>query len=178
MNSKQEKKLSTIYFNPEHPGSFGGVRRLMQHGNINSRKITENFLLKEPTYNLHKQRFNKFLRRKVNVHEKNYTWQADLIFMKKYSKYNEGFKYILTVIDVFSRFAFAVPLKNKTTKVVIEALEKTFKSGYGKPKFLQCDMGTEFFSNSCKTFLKKYDIKLFHNYSDFKACLVERYKIK
>jgi len=62
---------------------------------------------------LHKPIRRKFKTRRVIVNGINDIWSADLVFMDKLSKWNKGFKYILTVIDVFSKFAWAIPLKDK-----------------------------------------------------------------
>lgn len=172
---KSSVALKNIYTNPKHPGSFGGANRLYNYTKSYSNKEINQYLSGEDSYTKQKQRYTKFIRRKVNCHEKNYIWQADLIFMRKYSKFNSNYKYILTVIDVFSKLAFAIPLKNKTTKSVIEGFKIIFESYNSKPKYLQCDLGSEFFSSLCKNFLKENNIILYNNFSEFKACVVERF---
>jgi len=166
--------MQKIYLNPSHPGSFGGESRLKQHTKLSSKKVKE-FLGTQNCYIRHKQRRDKFHRRKVEVHESNYLWQADILFLKHLKKHNNNIAYILTVIDCFSRYAFAIPLKNKTSAEVIRAFDEIFKASNHKPKYLQCDQGKEFFSKACVKFLKVNNIKLYHNNSDFKACVVERF---
>jgi hypothetical protein len=162
------------YLNPSDPGSFGGVARL-KASTSTARKEVENFLSSQATYTRHKQRYGKFPRRKVTSPYRNYVWQADLVFMEKYKRQNSGHKYLLTVIDVFSRYGFVVPLKNKTAFEIIRGFKIIFKLSNGIPKQLQTDEGLEFFNRHFQSFLKNYDIKLYHNFSDFKACVVERF---
>lgn len=170
-------RLSTmdkIYLDPQHPGSFGGVARLKKEVDNTTAEVKK-FLSSQYCYTRHKQRRNKFVRRKVEVHESFYLWQADLVFLKKIKKYNDNFAYLLTVIDCFSRYAYVVPIKNKTSAAVIEGFIKIFKLSTQRPKYLQCDQGSEFFSRECQKFLRNNDVQLCHNYSDFKACVVERF---
>ena len=100
-------------------------------------------------------------------------WSADLKDMQSISKQNKGFKYILTIIDIFSKYAYAVPLKSKSSSNIIEAFEKLFKSS--KPKKLWTDQGLEFTGNNFKKFLSKNNIELYHVYNEGKAAVVERF---
>ncbi len=77
-------------------------------------------------YSLHKPARKKFPVRSYRAKFKNQFWQADLNEMIPYKNENKNFKYILTVIDVFSRYAWALPLKNKTAGEVKSAFVKIF----------------------------------------------------
>src|ERR1700684_537639 len=112
------RNLSEIYFQPSNPGSLGGVKRLKDVSKFNY-SVVKQFLQTQKAYTRHKQKYSKFRRRKVVTPGMNYLWQADLIFMKKYKKFNNNFSYILSVIDTFSRKGFAIPLKNKTGSEII-----------------------------------------------------------
>ena len=83
----------------------------------------------------------------------NDVYQMDLVDMQKFAKFNNGVKYILTVIDCFSRYAFAVPLKSKKPKEIIEAMTTVFKE-YGIPLKIFTDKGTEFLNKDAEAFLK------------------------
>jgi len=85
----------------------------------------------EEAKELHKPIIRKFKRRKVIVHNIDDIWSADLVDMRQYEKQNKGFKYLLTVIDVFSKFAWAIPLKVKTGKQMIDLLKKENLKCYG-----------------------------------------------
>ena len=71
-----------------------------------------------------------------------YQWEADLADLGSVQKYNDGFRYLLTCLDVFSKYAWAIPLKNKTGTMV--SAFKTILSSNRKPTFLPTDDGTEF----------------------------------
>ena len=96
---------------------------------------------------LHRPYVNKFQRRKVIVTEKDEIFSADLVDMQEWSKENNDNKYILTVIDCFTKYAWAIPLKNKTAKSITDAFEYIFKSGRICKK-LWTDQGSEFYNNT------------------------------
>jgi len=70
----------------------------------------------------------KFLKRKVQVNEVDDIWGADLVDMQEWSRINKGYKYMLNVIDVFSKYAWSVPLKDKKADTVTEAFKYTAKN--------------------------------------------------
>lgn len=93
--------------------------------------------------------------------------------MKKVSKENNGYTFLLTVICVFSKYAWAIPLENKKSLTVINAFEKIFNER--KPQRLHTDQGGEFLNKDCEVFLKKNNIKLYYINSEMKAAIVERF---
>lgn len=155
-----------------NPASFGGVKRLAEKTNLNPEQVS-NWLSQQWTYSLHKPVKKTFPRRKYVSRGLNYQWQADLVEMQHYSRENKGYRYILTVIDIFSRFAYALPLKNKTGIEVANALDMLFQKQ--APKFLQCDRGLEFYNIHVRRVLEKYNVELFSIYSEKKAAIVERF---
>ena len=72
---------------------------------------------------LHKPVKRKFQRRQVSVNEIDDVWAADLVEMQEWKSVNKGFRYILNVIDCFSKYAWSVPLKDKTSKTVLHAFQ-------------------------------------------------------
>ena len=101
-------------------------------------------------------------------------WQADLADYSKYSRDNKGYKYILAVIDAFTKFAYVEPLKTKEGVEVCAAFEKILKRAT-PPKNLHVDQGTEFYNKHFKTLMKRYDINMYSTYSHLKASIVERF---
>src|SRR5438552_11867600 len=103
---------------------------------------------------LHKPARKNFPRRPVVICDINETLQMDLIEMTRYFKVNRGFNYILAIIDAFSKFAWAIPLKNKSAPVVHNALVKFFQNTtphltLSDVKNVQTDQGKEFFNSKC-----------------------------
>lgn len=123
---------------------------------------------------LHRSVRKNFTRRRTIVRGLNETFQADLVEMIPYARDNKNFKYILTVIDIFSKFAWAFPIKNKTGIEVTKAMEKILKSG-SVPKNLHTDEGKEFFNSTFRKLMESYKINLYHTYSTKKAAIVERF---
>ena len=123
---------------------------------------------------LHKPARRNYPRRKVDIRGLDETWQADLVVMESYWRINKGYKYLLTVIDNYSKFAWAVPLKRKTAAAVATAFKSILAKGR-KPKNLHVDQGTEFYNKECQDLLKKYKIKLYSTFSGLKATIIERF---
>ena len=161
------------YFDPRHPGSYSGVSGFLKNNKVNAKKFKE-WARKEGTLTLHKPARKHFPRRRVLVFSTGDLMQMDLIDFQKLSKYNHGFKYILVAIDVFSKFASAVPLKFKTGAEVLRAVKLVVKEIH--PKKIQTDRGLEFLNKTLSQWLKSQNIQLYatHNY-DIKACVVERF---
>ena len=118
-------------------------------------------------------RRKRFKRRKVYSPAVDYIWTGDLMFMQKYARENNGYKYILVVLDVFSRYAWARPLKDKTAPVTARAFQDILLSS--SPKKLWCDQGTEFTGAAFKRLLREHNIILYHTFNDVKASIAERF---
>ena len=129
---------------------------------------------------LHRPIKRKFPKRRVIVNDVDDTWSADLVDMQAFSKENKGTKYLLTVIDVFSKYAWAVPLKNKTGESVTDAFNKIV-SGKGRvsegrmPQNLWVDEGKEFYNKTFQSFLNKNKINMYHTFNEGKAVVIERF---
>lgn len=124
---------------------------------------------------IHRYARKNFERRRYSMRGIADTLQADLIDMQQFKQKNRGFRYILIVIDVFSKKAFAEPLKDKTAKSTSEAMEKIFKQVGMRIRNLQTDDGREFFNGAMKQLLAQYgNINHYSTYSVKKASIVER----
>ena len=174
-----DKYLNDIYFNPEHEASFSGVDRLFkfvkQDGKYDlSKKQIANWLEGVDTYTLHKPARRRFKRSRVVVHGIDDQWQMDLVDVSALSRYNSGNRYLLTCIDILSKFAWVVPLKNKTGKSLVFALKSILRS-HRQPQKIQTDKGSEFTNRVFQSFLKDQDIYFFTTQNETKASVVERF---
>lgn len=125
---------------------------------------------------LHKQARKRFPRRHVYVKGFDDIWQIDIVDMQKHSKVNKGQKYILTVIDVLSKYAWAVPVRNKSGELVTEAMKRVFAQSHPRiPVNIQCDSGKEFYNDRFKSLMAKYNINMYSTFSVLKASVVERF---
>ena len=126
MNNQHAQTLKAIYYDPNPPAAFGGVARLSRAARLPI-KIVQEWLKSQQSYTLHKPaRQGRYKTRKYHTSGIDHQWQADLVDMQVEVKLNEGFKYILTVIDIFSRYAWAEPIKTKSPQHVKPAFELIF----------------------------------------------------
>lgn len=123
---------------------------------------------------LHAQARKNFPRRRVIMKGIDDLWQADLVEMGNYSTINKGHRYLLTVIDTFSKFAWAEATKSKNASDVSTAFKKILDKGR-IPKNLQTDDGKEFFNQEFYKLMKMYSINHYSTYSVMKASIVERF---
>ena len=104
---------------------------------------------------LHKPIISKFKNQKKKslFIFKDIIWGADLADMQSLSKYNKGIKYLLCAIDLFSKYAWVVPIKDKKGVSIVNAFQKIISEGR-KPNKIWVDRGSQFYHNSFKDFLK------------------------
>ncbi len=124
---------------------------------------------------LHKPVRRKFRRRRVEVKRIDQIWSADLVDMQWNSRQNSGYKYLLNIIDLFSKYAWSVPTKDKTGRSITDAFDKVVKSSGRKPEKLWVDQGTEFYNRVFRSWLKENDIEMYSTHNDGKAVVVERF---
>ena len=113
-------KLEQLYNNPKKPAGYAGEQALYKLAKQSSKKVklqdVRDWLRKQQTYTLYKPIRTKFSRRKTVVAGNDTQWQADLADLSKLSKSNNKHRYLLCIIDVFSKYAWVVPIKDKTGK--------------------------------------------------------------
>lgn len=128
---------------------------------------------------IHRYARKNFPRRKFTMYGIADTLQADLIEMQPYKRENRGHRYILIAIDVFTKMAYAEPLKDKTGPETSRAMVRIIrKVGLRHPNHrirnLQTDDGKEFFNSSMTKLLREHRINHYSTYSLMKASIVER----
>lgn len=126
---------------------------------------------------LHKQARKHFPRRRVYTKAIDNLWQLDLVDMTKYSRNkNKNNKFILTVIDVMSKYSWAVPVKNKTGAAVTEAMKEVFRQSSPRvPAKIQVDNGKEFYNSHFRALMHHYNITMYSSKTHLKASVVERF---
>ena len=152
--SENEMKhlLERIYFDEKHPASFGGVRNLYRAAkSLNSNitlKFVHDWLSSRFEYSLFKPTVKIFSRNKTLATYINEYWQCDTLDYSNISRFNNGFKYLICVIDVFSKYLMVIPLKSKTMTEVTYKFNILFNQI--KPTHLQSDRGTDFYNREFK----------------------------
>jgi hypothetical protein len=134
------------------------------------RKMTKLQIVKE----LHKPARRKFVQRCTQMRGIDDTYQIDLVEMIPYAKQNRHYKYILTIIDIFSKYAWAFPIKNKTSLCVMNEMKKLFNEGH-VPKNIHSDMGKEFYNAKFRQLMNEYNINHYSTFTSKKAAIVERF---
>jgi hypothetical protein len=145
-----EDYLKKIYFDPSHPASFAGPQKLYRvvkseaQYDIGMHRIRK-FLQNQEAYSLHQPVRRRFKRNHVVSAGKDDFWMADLIDMVKFADWNDGNKYILLVIDTFSKYVWLRPLKYKTGEEVARAFKDIFIKSDRSPAKLITDKGSYYF---------------------------------
>ena len=172
--SVEEKRLKRIYYDPSHPAGLGSIAALAAAARLSKKKVKE-WLMKQSTYTLHRSARKRYPSRKYYVNTIDDQWQMDLADMVQVQSKNQGFRYILTCIDILSRHAWARPLKTKSGIEVAAAIEDIFTTSGRTPRRIQTDQGREFFNVHVQKLLKDRKVELFSVKSPKKAPLVERW---
>ena len=124
---------------------------------------------------MHKPVIRKFNKRKVYSQFKDNIWGVDLADTRLLSKKNKGIKYLLCAIDLFSKYAFGAPLKDKKGINITNAFNKIIKQSNGKPNKIWVDQAGEFYNHVFKRWLSNNDIIMYSTFNEGKSVVVERF---
>ena len=164
--------LLSLYQDPSVAGSLGGVVRFAKAQKLPVAKVRE-ILEGDLGYTLHKPTRRRFPTLPVLVMGMDEQWTADLIEVGSIARYNRGYRYLLTVVDVLFKYAWVEPVKSKTGKDVTAAFEKILKrSDERQPLKLQTEDGKEFYNKTFQALLKRKGIHHFSTAGDTKASVV------
>jgi len=175
-----EQYLCKLYYSVDSPIAYTSKANLWRQIKLDkkqdkiTRDVLKNWLTEQYTYTLHKMSKKPSTYRKTMVKTINNQWQADLVEMREFSKSNDNYNYMLTVIDCFSRYAWVEPLKTKTGLETTEAFKNIFETGH-VPLKIQFDEGKEFYNKNVNELFESKNINFFSTFSDKKASIVERY---
>ena len=165
------------YTDPSFPGSFSGVqtfyKALKEENPSVKKEDVENFLKTSDVYTLHKPVNKPKQYRRVYTKGINYMYQIDLVDMSKYSRENKGFKFLITMIDSFSKYAWVIPIKSKEGVNVYKGLKAILL--VKRPQKIQMDRGSEFYNKRFLNMLTVFGIKWYSTNSEIKAGIVERF---
>ena len=139
---------------------------------INTKLAPQNQQLAEE---LHKPIIRKFEKRKLHAASKDNIWGADLADMQLLSRYNKGIRFLLCVIDIFSKYAWVVPLKDEKGVSFVTAFQLILKQSNTKPNKIWVDKGSEFYNASFKKWLQDNDIVMYSTNNEGKSVVAERF---
>ena len=169
-------KAFKIASDPKYDGYQRGLASMVYK--FFDKKSSGSGIANEPNYQLanelHKPIIRKFKKRKVYSSFRDNIWGVDLADMQSLSKYNKGNNYLLCESDLFSKYAWVVPLKDKKGVSIVNAFQKIIWEGR-KPNKIWVDQGSEFYNNSFKDFLKINDTEMYSTYNEGKSIAAERF---
>ena len=139
---------------------------------VNTKLTPQNQQLVEE---LHKPIIRKFEKRKVHAAFKDNIWGVDLTDMQLLSKYNKGIRFLLCVIDIFRKYAWVVPLKDKKGISIVKAFQIILKQSNRKPNKIWIDKGSEFYYAYFKKWLRDNDIAMYSIHNEEKSVVAERF---
>ena len=160
--------LGEVYYNPLHEEAFGTLemlRRVAKKTGVAKPGEVKPWLEQQDAYTLHRPVRKRSPRNPYNVDNIMDVWECDLVDVQALSWHNDGVKYLLTVIDVFSKFLHMFPLKSKSGKDVSAAFQSVLKdSRYLKPfkrspVWVRTDKGKDFLNASFQKLLKREGIQ-------------------
>ena len=168
--------LSDYYFDTKSPVAFTSLLALYQKAKKRYPSLTfsqvKNWLQSKDTYALHKPVRYNFPRNRVIVTRIDDQWQAELVNVSSLARFIKEYKFSLTCIDVFSKFSWVVPLKNKSGDTLVNGFQSILDLGRSPGKLLT-DKGTEFLNRNFQSLLKENSIHFFSTNSELKASVVE-----
>ena len=117
-----------------------------------------------------------YITNKTNVYYIDDIWSLDILDLKDYGpENNRRYRYVLVIIDNFSKYGWTVPLKNKNAQTIKDSFENILISSKRKPNLIETDRGKEFYNNFFQDFLNKNNIKLYSRNSSYGAVFAERF---
>lgn len=172
-------ELSQLYRDPKFPGSFGGVRKFLtavrEKGLHLSEKDVKNWMKDEDLYQLHKPSKKNFPRRPIIVQGIDHLWQADLSDVSSLKAHNSGNRFLLFVIDAFSKYAWVRAVKDKTASTLTSAMKEVMETTRRSPLHLQTDKGSEFVNVQMKQLMRNKGVNFYTSQNEeTKAAFVER----
>ena len=139
---------------------------------INNEYMSDQQVAKE----LHKAIIRKLKKRKVHLPFTHNIWGTDLADMQLINKFNKGIRFLLGVIDIFSKHVWAIPLKNKKGITITNALKKNLNGSKRKSNKIWVDKGSEFYNTSMKSRLEKNDKEMYSTHNEGKSVIAERFR--
>jgi len=174
VSTEDSDTLAATYFDVTKPASYGTATTLSKATGI-PLGVTRSWLQGQDAYTLHKPIRKRFSRNKYVAFNIDDYWEADLVDMSSKAGYNDSVKFLLVVIDVFSKFVFVRPLLSKSGNHVRNAFEDIVKTSGRQPLHLRTDKGKEFQNKLVLDYFKKLGVftSVTQN-PDVKCAVVER----
>ena len=179
INSEDEKFLKSLYYNVKQPTAFAREEILWENIKLHDRNITrmqlQEWLSHQDVYTTHRRVIRRFPRRRIVTKGLNDLWDSDLMDVSNLATHNNGITFIGIFIDVFSRYLYAVPMKNKSTKETLKAIKEALRQSYpNQPETIRTDAMKEYVGKEVEDYLRDHDIYHQVSRNESKANYAER----
>ena len=132
-------------------------------------------IMKNQPKNYINQLLKNLKKRTVYSEFKDNIWGADLADIQLINKFNKRLRFLLCVIDIFSKYPWVVPLKDKKGVSIVNAFQKILDDSYRKPNKIWVDKKSEFYNGSFKKLLKDNDIEIYSIHNKGKSVAAQRF---
>lgn len=168
-----EQELLDAYHD-RHPFSYGSKKTVKDFVNIRNEDL-EKVLAQSDIYTNYKEFKRSKISPPIRTYGNNYLWEADLMFFTHpdFAKANDGFLYILAIIDTFNKMVMLLRLKSKESDYITKKVNELFQKE--RPKYLRVDAGGEFISKQFTNMCKKNNVKLYIAMEPIKCAIIERF---
>ena len=177
--NKKTAYLKRLYENASRPGSFQGAHKLLPAARREKKfKFTKDqindWLKGEESFTVHKRSIRTFPRIPVIVQGLGDQYDADLMIMRDLASSNKDYKYVLIMIDVFSRYMWAAPMRLKNQEHSLQAFRSIFKEDCPIPARLRTDKGGEFTGKEIGSYFQDLGVMHFVTWNEVKANYAEK----
>lgn len=165
--------MEKLFYDPGKPTAFSTLPKLEK---ASGKSNIEDWLLQQDAYTLHKPVRKRFVRNPYTVNNIFDVFEIDLVDVQSLAKQNDGIRFLLVAIDIFSKFSWVIPMKSKSGTDVTLAFKSILKGGGRKPLTVRSDRGKEFLNKSFQNLLQKQGIEFqICRNPDVKCSVVERF---
>ncbi len=167
------KRILRAYNKPGHPIAFSAPAAVADHFKV-SLKFAKEVLEHDDAYNLHREYKQPRVYNPYYTHSRREQVQADLIDVGKVAKENDGCKFLLVLIDIFTKKLWVYPLKNKSAAEMLPAMRRWVDGLRQPPGKLVTDRGLEFTNRRLQELLRQHGIEWYAAGGTMKAAIAER----
>lgn len=172
-NDNLRRRILRAYNKPGHPVAFSAPATVAEYFNV-SLKVAKEALEHDDAYNLHREYKQPRVYNPYYSHSRREQVQADLIDVGKIAKDNDGCKFLLLLIDIFTKKIWVYPLKNKSGREMLSAMTRWVNGLRQTPSKLVTDRGLEFTNRPLQNLLREHNIEWFAAGGTMKAAIAER----
>jgi transposase InsO family protein len=174
----KSKLIEAVYSSPKSSAAFRGVQavwKALKDKNLKiGKKEVEEWLMKNDSFTLHRPVRYHFKRRPIEVRGLGCIYEIDLMDLPPLARANDNHRYLLNVIDCFSKKAYVRKLKTKSGEEVTAAMKDILQAA-PKPLFIRSDSGKEFINSKFQKLMKDYNIAFYTSRNETKCAMIERF---